>query len=73
MAASDCPRQRWTFLLTQLATFQQNMVECSISWLCCNVFHQVNFRSGFEEVEIDVEQVHWLANSNQNIPIDTER
>ena len=28
---------------------------------------------GFEEVQIDVEQVLWLANSNQKLTIDTKR
>ena len=73
MAVSDCLIQRWTFLLTQSATFQQNMVECSINWQCCKVFHQADFRFGSEEVQIDVEHVLWLANSKQKLPVDTER
>ena len=49
------------------ATFQQNVVVCSINRLCCKVFHQENFRLDFdfEEVQINVEEVVWLANSNQ--------
>ena len=37
-------------------TFEQIMVNFSIKWLY-KVFHQVNFGFGFEEVEIDFEQV----------------
>ena len=48
------------------------MVEYSINWLCCKVFHWANFRFGFEEVQIDIEQVLWLANSNQTLPIENE-
>ena len=47
------------------ATFQQNVIDCSINWLCCKVFHQENFRFDFKEVQINVEQVVLLENSNQ--------
>ena len=36
--------------------FEQVMVDFSINWLY-KVFHQANFRLGFEEIEIDFEQV----------------
>ena len=41
----------------QVKTSQQNMVECSINLPCCQVFHQANFRFGFEKVKIDAELV----------------
>ena len=52
-------------------TFEQVMIDFTINWLH-KVFHQANFGFGFEEVEIDFEQVLWLANWHQKLPRDTE-
>ena len=62
-----------TINISAKATFQQNMVDCSINWLYWKLFHQENFRFRFEEVQIDIEQVLSLTNSNQKLTIDTER
>ena len=51
--------------------FEQVMVDFSINWLY-KVFHQANFRLGFEEIEIDFEQVLWLENWYQKLTGDTE-
>ena len=51
--------------------FEQTMVDFSINWLS-KVFHQANFGLGFKEIEIDFEQVLWLANWHQKLTRGTE-
>ena len=48
------------------------MVDFSINWLR-KVSRQKNFKLGFKEVEIDFEQVLWLANWHQKLTRDTEQ
>ena len=48
------------------------MVDFSINWLR-KVSRQKNFKLDFKEVEIDFEQVLWLAKRHQKLTRDTEQ
>ena len=51
--------------------FEQIMVDFCVNWLC-KIFHLENFGLSFKEIEIDFEQVLWLANWHQKPTRDTE-
>ena len=53
-----------TINISTNTNFEQIMVDFSINWLC-KLFHQANFGLSFEEIEIDFEQLLWLANWHQ--------